>query len=107
MDISDAMKGAENAVRDIVTYLLAKKYGVDWPVHSGVSKARIEGWYSKQAEEKKRIGRADPRIIYYADFFDLQTLVAKSWDHGLCEVFKKQKELLALHPSSTPNCVSH
>lgn len=44
----------------------------------------------------KKLGRTDPRIIYYSDFYDLQTLIKKNWDNGLSEVFGKQREIEVL-----------
>lgn len=96
MDVSSALKSAENAIRDIVTYVLTKKFGADWPSHSGVTSERVAAWYAKQTEDQKKLGRCDPRIIYYADFYDLETLLTKNWQYGLCDVFGKQKELLVL-----------
>lgn len=96
MDASSALKSAENAIRDIITHLLIKKFGADWPSHSGITNLRIAGWHAKQTEDEKKLGRSDPRIIYYADFYDLKTLIEKNWQYGLCDVFGKQKELLVL-----------
>jgi hypothetical protein len=96
MDISGSLKAAENAIRDTITYILTKKYGPTWPANSGISEDRLSGWKEKQSIEERRLGRADPRIIYYADFYDLKTLISKNWENGLSTVFGKQKEFLAL-----------
>lgn len=50
----------------------------------------------KTDAEEKQLGRTDPRIIYYSDFYDLQTLIKKNWNNGLSEVFGKQREIEVL-----------
>lgn len=96
MDISETLKSAENSIRDTISFVLTKKYGADWPSYSGISEQRLAQWQEKRTAEEKKLGRSDPRIIYYSDFYDLQTLIKKNWDNGLSEVFGKQREIEVL-----------
>jgi hypothetical protein len=96
LDISESLKAAENSIRDTISFVLTKKYGADWPSHSGISEQRLAQWQEKRSAEEKQLGRTDPRIIYYSDFYDLQTLIKKNWNNGLSEVFGKQREIEVL-----------
>ena len=84
MDISQALKDAENALRDFISLVLEEKGGSDWASESGVSADRVSRWRERQAEDIKRLptGTPDARLIYYADFYDLKTILKKHWaDH--------------------------
>lgn len=96
MEVSSSLKAAENSIRDTISYILSGKFGADWPTKSGISSDRLSGWKEKQAIEEKKLGRFDPRVIYYADFYDLKTLISRNWTNGLNAVFGKQKEILVL-----------
>lgn len=96
MDVSGSLKAVENAIRDAISFVLKKKHGADWPTKSGITSERLASWEEKQIAEEKKLGRADPRIIYYADFYDLQTLITKSWETGLSTIFGKKREIQVL-----------
>ena len=83
MNPASSLKKAENSVRDVVHYVLTNNIGPNWHNSCGVSPDRVSKWEEKRAEEQKRTGRSDPRLIYYSDFFDLKTIIKKSWDKGL------------------------
>lgn len=91
MDPASSLKKAENSIRDVIHYILTNSLGSDWHNRCGVSPDRVSKWEEKRAEEQKRTGRSDPRLIYYSDFYDLKTIIKKSWDNGLKEVFEKLK----------------
>jgi len=93
MDTSEALKQTENSLRDLLSYLLSRKLGDDWYLKSGISEKRIEQWRERKEVDEKKFGFSDPRLIYYADFYDLKTIVKKSWDKGISGVFGKLKEL--------------
>src|SRR5690606_10696484 len=95
MDITQTLKNTENDLRDLISFQLKIKFGIDWPNKCGLSPERITKWFERQNEEKKRIGINDTRIIYYADFYDLKTIISKNWEKCFKDVFndKKQFEL--------------
>ena len=96
MDISESLKTAENSLRDLINYLLHKKLGTDWVNLCGVPDTRIIQWKERKALDEKKFGQSEPRLIYYADFYDIKTILKKCWDKGFCDVFGKLKELEVL-----------
>lgn len=92
MDVSVALRRAENLIRDTLHQVLSQSIGPDWTNTCGVSNDRLEKWQERQLEEQKKKGQSDPRLIYYADFYDLATVVRKSWSNGLSEIFLDLKE---------------
>lgn len=92
MDITEALKITENDLRDLLFSQLQKQFGEAWIDRCGVTNERILKWKEKQFENHKRLKIADPRILYYADFYDLKTIVIKNWDKCFKEVFDNQKE---------------
>ncbi|WP_444906098.1 hypothetical protein ACJJIR_16005 [Microbulbifer sp. SSSA008] len=96
MDISDSLKYAENSLRDLLNFILSKQFGADWFYSCGVSDKRIEQWEERKNIDEKKFGYSDPRIIYYADFYDLKTILKKCWDKGFSDVFGKWKEIEVL-----------
>jgi hypothetical protein len=81
IDITQALKDTENALRDFIASILRKKFGENWVEQCGVSPERISQWQERKAEEERRqkFGTVDERLIYYADFYDLQTILKKNW----------------------------
>jgi len=81
MDITQALKDTENSLRDFISNTLKVKFGDDWIDACGVTNERIERWKErKQAEEKRQqTGAVEERIIYYADFYDIRTILKKHW----------------------------
>lgn len=81
MDITQALKDTENSLRDFITAVLREKLGEFWIDCSGVSAERIDKWKERKASETKRqkTGVVEERLIYYADFYDLRTMLKKHW----------------------------
>jgi hypothetical protein len=81
MDITQALKDTENALRDFIAFILQQKLGTEWIDKSGVSQERIEIWKNRKDSEDKRqeAGAVEERLIYYADFYDLKTILHKNW----------------------------
>jgi hypothetical protein len=81
MDITQALKDAENALRDFIAVILQQKLGEEWIDQCGVSAERVEKWREREQVEAKRLeaGTVDERLIYYADFYDLRTILNKHW----------------------------
>jgi hypothetical protein len=96
MDVSVALRRVENLLRDTLQNVLSRSIGDEWTSKCGVAPDRIDKWKERAAEELRRKGQRDPRLIYYADFYDLKTVIRKSWQSGLSEIFGDLKELEAL-----------
>lgn len=81
MDITDALRYTENSLRDCIEQAFRTKYGDDWVNLCGIETKYVKKWEkAKLSEEKKQIyGVVEPRLIYYADFFDLHPILKSSW----------------------------
>lgn len=82
MDVSQALKDTENALRDFMTLMLSQKFGDQWHEHAGVSPERLKRWAERKRVEERRqqfSGTVEERLIYYADFYDLKTILKKHW----------------------------
>ena len=81
MDTTQALKDAENALRDFIADMLLKSFGQGWEEKCGVSKDRVEKWRERKIVEAKRqeTGVVDERLLYYADFYDLKIILKKHW----------------------------
>jgi hypothetical protein len=95
IDITQALKDAENALRDFISSILGKKLGSDWANNCGVSPERVQRWQERKSEEEKRqkFGTIDERLIYYADFYDLKTILKKNWEGAFSEAFGDWKTM--------------
>src|SRR3990172_13440205 len=82
-DVSQTLRDTENALRDFIAYVLQEKLGSGWESNSGVSPERLAKWAERKKIEGKRqdAGAVDERLIYYADFYDLQTILRKHWQY--------------------------
>src|SRR6266404_2098739 len=82
VDITQVLKDTENALRDFISTVLTKSVGSDWPEKCGVSPDRLEKWTERKEAETKRQkgGVVEARLIYYADFFDVRTILEKNWE---------------------------
>jgi hypothetical protein len=81
MDVTQALKDAENGLRDFIADLLTKSIGNGWEDKCGVSAERIEKWRERKVIESKRqpSGVVEERLLYYADFYDLKPILKKHW----------------------------
>lgn len=82
MDLTQALKDTENSLRDFIATVLEKKIGGDWMSKCGVTAERLKQWQDRKTVEGKRQtgGVVEPRLIYYADFYDIKTILEKNWD---------------------------
>lgn len=82
MDSTQVLKDTENSLRDFIGYILNKHFGSDWEVKCGVTEGRIKIWRERKETEEKRMksGVTDERLIYYADFYDIKTILKSKWD---------------------------
>jgi hypothetical protein len=76
MDVTQALRDAENSLRDFIAAVLSQSLGPNWVEQSGVSPERLAKWRERKVIEEKRqeSGVVEERLIYYADFYDLKTI---------------------------------
>ena len=81
MDVTQSLKDAENSLRDFIASVLSQLHGNEWLEKCGVSSERLTVWKERKVTEGKRqeSGVVDERLIYYADFYDLKTILKKNW----------------------------
>jgi hypothetical protein len=81
MDISQALKDTENSLRDFIAATLRKKYGDNWIDSCGMPEDRINHWKGRKNDEERRqkSGVVEERLLYYADFYDIKTILHKNW----------------------------
>ena len=79
-DITQSLKDTENALRDFISEVLKAAHGEIWVLQCGLPQERIVKWRErKQVEEKRQTGGVvEERLIYYADFFDIQNIIKKN-----------------------------
>lgn len=96
MDVTQALKDAENSLRDFISMRLQSKFGSNWIEHCGITNDRLAEWRGRKLEESKTQASVaiEERLIYYADFYDLGTILKKHWNDLFKEVFDKQKNIL-------------
>jgi hypothetical protein len=82
-DITQYLKDTENSLRDFIAFVLQKALGRNWEEKSGVTPERILKWNERKDDERKRQvgGVVEERLIYYADFYDIPTILKKHWNH--------------------------
>ncbi len=93
IDITQTLKDTENALRDFVASELKNSLGENWILNCGVIEDRISKWRERKVEEEKRhfSGTTEERILYYADFYDLKTILEKNWEKVFSKVFSSKK----------------
>ena len=93
-DISQYLKDTENSLRDLILWLMVEKFGLNWENKCGISDKRLQIWQERLASEAKRgIVSLDNRLIYYADLYDLETIIHKNWNTTFVSVFQSKKEI--------------
>jgi hypothetical protein len=87
MDATQALRDAENALRDFIAERLASTFGDAWIDQCGVTPERQTKWAERKAIEAARqdAGVVDERLLYYADFYDLGTILKKHWAQVFAE----------------------
>jgi hypothetical protein len=93
LDVGEQLRATENVLRNLIASVLVEKLGGDWIEKTGVSQDRYDGWITKREAENKKLatGNLETRLLYFADFFDLKTIIVKNWDH-FSAVFGERKE---------------
>lgn len=87
MDVTQALRDTENALRDFIAATLERSLGREWLSNCGVTSDRIAKWRERKSEEQRRqeAGVVDERLLYYADFYDLKTILKKHWQGDFSE----------------------
>lgn len=96
----------ENTLRRLILFLIGESDDADFKV----TPERIEAWKNKrEIEEKKYKGALyEKRLIYYSDFYDLETIVVKNWNI-FGPVLGEQSKFKVLHKmiETYRNTLSH
>lgn len=81
MDTTQSLRDTENSLRDFIGHILRRKFGEAWVDKCGVTNDRIEVWRQRKIVEEQRqeSGVVEERLLYYADFYDLRTILEKHW----------------------------
>ena len=79
MEISQELSDTENLLRDFISTRLTTVFGPEWIKQSGVTEDCIQQWTERMQTEKERLasGKLDERLLYFADFYNLHTLLKK------------------------------
>lgn len=95
MEITQALKDTENGLRDFIAKVLKEKYGDEWISQCGVSEDRVAAWKSRKEVESKRqkFGVVEERLLYYANFYDLKTILKKHWSEEFSEALGDLKTM--------------
>lgn len=95
LDATRALKDTENTLRDFIAQTLERAFGEGWENVCGVTEERISKWHERKQIEAKRqeTGTIEERILYYADFYDLKTILRKHWDKHFSEALGDWKTM--------------
>jgi hypothetical protein len=98
MDMTQALRDSENSLRDFIAATLERSLGREWLDSCGVTPDRIAKWRERKSEEERRqeAGGVDERLLYYADFYDLKTILKKHWQGDFSEALGKWRRFEVL-----------
>jgi hypothetical protein len=82
LDITQTLKDTENTLRDFISAILLQTFGVDWINKCGATPEKIGTWKERKVREaeKQEAGVVEERLLYYANFSDLRTILSKNWE---------------------------
>jgi len=94
-DVTQALKDTENSLRDFIAVILREKLGESWIENCGISSKKLEKWKGHREDEEKRQGSGvvEQRLIYYADFDDLRTILERHWLGEFSNAFGEWKRM--------------
>ncbi len=94
-DVHQALKEAENSLRDFIGDVLAKRFGSNWISECGISVRKIKRWKQLKAEEaeRQRGGLVEERLLYYSNLLDLKTILAQNWLGEFEKVFGDRRTI--------------
>jgi hypothetical protein len=95
MALDDSINALENILRDLIERVLRQRYGEEWSDHLGIPAIRRAEWERRREVERKKrtAGVIDERLLYYADFPDLFTMIKQNWEPEFRACFGDQTEL--------------
>ena len=96
LDATGALRDTENALRDFISAVLSDRLGPDWINRCGVTPDRVQIWTERKATESGRFEATravEERLIYYADFYDLKTILRKNWSGPFAEALGEWKTM--------------
>ena len=95
IDITQALKDAENSLRDFIAIVLHAKLGESWLENCGISSKKLEKWKEHKVDEEQRqeSGVVEERLIYYADFDDLRIILQQNWSGEFSDAFGEWKRM--------------
>lgn len=97
MDIGQAIKDSENALRDFLEYSLERNLGADWTEKCSIPAARVDKWHERKAQSEidSAPNSGEERILYYAPYEDLYDLISHNWIGDFQATFTDRDQLLA------------
>lgn len=92
--MSDPFEKVENSLRDLIADVLHDTYGDEWEEHLGVSDERLDRWRERREVQRKQAvgGVVEERLLYYADFHDIWTILKKKWEL-FSDCFRSKKRI--------------
>src|SRR5665647_1041699 len=98
MDVTQALRDTENALRDFIAATLERSLGSEWLSNCGVTTDCIAKWRERKSEEQRRqeAGVVDERLLYYAELYDLKTILEKHWQGDFSEALGKWRRFEVL-----------
>lgn len=100
MDEHEELRKVEEILRNFISSILMEKLGEDWIKKCGVTPERIAQWEERKEIEAKKLksfGSLYDRLIYYADFYDLPTIIDKKWEYFKDALCEKKRILMFLN----------
>ena len=96
MNIGQAIKDAENVLRDFLEYSLERNLGTEWPEKCGLPKSLTDEWYRRkeQAETNSVPDAGEERLLFYAPFQDLYSLISQNWSGDFQSTFTDRDQLM-------------
>jgi hypothetical protein len=82
MGPAESINLVEVALRDLIEYVLAGKFGPDEWINECGTPEKVERWRERRTEEGKRRDSivAEDRLLYFSDFSDLAPIIKKHWE---------------------------
>ena len=82
-------------MRSLIEDVLDTEHGGAWHSNLGVTPERIANWEERRTEAEKRAvgGAVEQRILFYADFTDLLTVITKPTNWPLFKPCFREEEV--------------
>lgn len=95
MDITRQIHDAENSLREFIHTIMARSHGEEWYLKLPKVKKMAQEWESKKIPESfgHNAIKGEEKVIQYASFDDIRTIIKKYWDKGFHELFEDKDTL--------------